>query len=55
MGKNLEQLRPYREEVCQMIEGITQELFKVSDISLFRYGSVEQGIGLDTSDIDMAV
>ena len=55
MGKNLEELQPFREEVCSMVESITKDLFKDSDVSLFLYGSIEQGIGLDTSDIDIAV
>lgn len=55
MTKNLEELRPYREQVCSMIQDLATGLFTDSDVSLFLYGSIEQGIGLDTSDIDIAI
>ena len=50
----LEYLSEARRTVRRVIEEVARKVFGES-VTTFLYGSLEQGIGLETSDLDIAI
>ncbi len=55
MSSKVQAQQPLRAKIRELIQGVSNKAFKKEGISTFLYGSVEQGIGIDTSDMDIAI
>ena len=55
IDKQIDELKPHWQVIRDFIQRIARETFQNEELSTFVYGSLEQGIGLPTSDSDIAV